>query len=168
MRGATIVCLASALLAPGIGFSQPGSRDFRARLDGFQSVPSLSTSGTGEFKARLNPDNASISYRLSYSGLEAAAVAAHIHLGARATNGGVVAFLCGGGGKPACPVSGGSVEGTIVAADVIGPTGQGIAPGEFAEAVRAMRAGATYVNVHTTLFPAGEIRGQIRGLDIDF
>ena len=53
------------------------------------------------------------------------------------------------------------MTGTIAAADVIGPAAQGIAPGEFRELVRAMRAGATYANVHSTTFPAGEIRGQI-------
>jgi hypothetical protein len=69
-------------------------------------------------------------------------------------------FLCGGGGKPACPASG-TVTGTLVAADVVGPTGQGIAAGEFAELVSAIRAGATYVNVHTSTFPGGEIRAQL-------
>ena len=55
----------------------------------------------------------------------------------------------------------GVVTGTVTSADVIGPASQGIAPGEFGELVRAMRAGITYVNVHSTMFPAGEIRGQI-------
>ena len=43
------------------------------------------------------------------------------------------------------------------------PFGQGIAPGEFAEFVRAIRAGVTYANVHSSMFPGGEIRTQIRG-----
>jgi hypothetical protein len=47
-------------------------------------------------------------------------------------------------------------------ADIIGPASQGIEAGSFAEAVRAMRAGATYANVHSTRWPAGEIRGQLR------
>ena len=47
--------------------------------------------------------------------------------------------------------------------NVIGPAAQGIAAGEFAELVRAIRAGATYVNVHTTVHPGGEIRKQLRG-----
>jgi hypothetical protein len=44
----------------------------------------------------------------------------------------------------------------------VGPAAQGIAAGEFAELVRAIKAGATYVNVHSSLFPTGEIRGQIK------
>jgi CHRD domain len=45
---------------------------------------------------------------------------------------------------------------------VIGPAGQGIAPGEFAELVAAIRAHATYVNVHTNVRTGGEIRGLVR------
>lgn len=53
------------------------------------------------------------------------------------------------------------MTGTVVAADVIGPNGQGIAPGQFDEVIRAMRKGIAYANVHTTAFPTGEIRGQV-------
>jgi hypothetical protein len=54
------------------------------------------------------------------------------------------------------------VTGTVEAADVIGPGGQGISAGEFAEFLRALRSGNTYANVHTVTFPGGEIRGQIQ------
>ena len=47
-----------------------------------------------------------------------------------------------------------------------GPAGQGIAPGEYEELLRAIRAGATYANVHSTKYPGGEIRAQLdRGHD---
>ena len=44
---------------------------------------------------------------------------------------------------------------------MIGPAGQGIAAGEFAELVRAMLADVAYANVHSTTYPGGEIRGQL-------
>jgi hypothetical protein len=53
------------------------------------------------------------------------------------------------------------VTGTIAASQVLTATGQGINAGEFDEVVRAIRAGATYANVHSTTFGPGEIRGRI-------
>ncbi len=139
-------------------------RAFTARLEGFEETPAISTTGHGTFRARLTSDT-TLQFALTFANLEGGSVLfAHIHLGQRSVAGGVSAFLCGGGGKPACPASG-TVTGTITPADVIGPTGQGISPGEFAELVRAMRAGVTYANVHTMKFSAGEIRGQIRAQD---
>jgi len=135
----------------------------RASLIGYNETPSVSTVARGKFRAEIDRDGDSIDYKLSYEGIEGGtANVAHIHLGQRHTAGGVSAFLCGGGDKPACPTPGGTVEGTIDAADVIGPAGQGIAAGQLDELLRAMRAGATYVNVHSTTYPAGEIRGQVK------
>jgi hypothetical protein len=134
-----------------------------AKLSGFLEVPvSISTAGNGEFRAKVNESETMITYELEYEDLEGGTVLfAHVHIGQRATAGGVMFFLCGGGGKPACPSSG-KVTGTVVAADVIGPAAQGVSPGQFAEAIRTMRTGAAYANVHTTTYPSGEIRGQIR------
>ena len=55
------------------------------------------------------------------------------------------------------------MTGTLEADDVIGPADQGIAAGEFSELVAAIRAGATYANVHSTKYPGGEIRAQLAG-----
>jgi hypothetical protein len=137
-------------------------RKARATLTGYEETPqSLSSPGRGEFRATIDDGNREIRYALTIGGLPTNILFAHVHFGQRATSGGVSAFLCGGGTKPdPCPVNG-TVEGTIRPIDVVGPTGQGIAAGEWDELVAAMRAGYTYGIVHRSQFPAGEIRGQI-------
>jgi hypothetical protein len=139
-----------------------GKTRFHATLEGFEEVPSVSSTGWGEFDARLVEDE-KIHFVFRYAGLEGGdSLFAHVHFGQLSVNGGVSFFLCGGSTKPTpCPNVEGTVEGDITPADVIGPNGQGIEPGSFGEIVRAMRAGYAYVNIHTTRWPGGEIRGQI-------
>ena len=158
-----VVFTVAALMLAGLAIADPHGRNFKASLDSYHETSlSLSTSGTGSFRARLNHDGDQLTYELQYSGLEGGNVLfAHVHLGQIGTTGGVMFFLCGGGGRPACPNPPATVTGTVTASDVIGPSGQGVAPGEFQEAIDAMRDGAAYANVHTTVYPSGEIRGQI-------
>ena len=144
-----------------------GGGDFKGRLTGYQEVPALSTSGHGTFRASVRDGGSEIRYRLTYAGLEADPQQAHIHLGQPGVNAGVIVFLCsnlgnGPAGTQACPDSPATVTGTLHAADVVGPTSQGIDPGEFGELVRAIRAGATYANVHTDKYEGGEIRAQLK------
>jgi hypothetical protein len=131
-----------------------------AKLDGYQEVPAaISTPARGKLKLRISSN--AVEYKLRYSGFSGAVNAAHIHFGRPAVNGGVIAFLCGGGDKPPCPANAGEVTGTIDPADVVGPAAQGIAAGEFDEFVAALKAGATYANIHTPAYEGGEIRGAI-------
>jgi len=167
MRRLIIVAAAMALALSAVGVvlangdSNKGS--FKANLGGFQEVPAISTTGTGRIKLKLNDAGTELSYTLTFSGLQGgSAGAAHIHLGQAGVSGGVAAFLCGGT-KPACPAAGGTVSGTIVAADVLAIPTQGLAAGDLAGLLKAMRSGVTYANVHTATFGSGEIRGQIRG-----
>ena len=88
-------------------------------LIGYNEVPPISTTAKGSFKARIDAAGQKITYELSYRNLSSTALFAHIHFGQRGVNGGVSAFLCGGGGKPTCPATEGTVTGTIVPADVI-------------------------------------------------
>ena len=135
-------------------------------LEGYQENPDNSTTGTGSFAATIAKDDASLTYTLSYSGLEGTVLQSHIHFGKPAVNGGISIWLCGTAtslgpaGTPTCPASG-TVTRTVTAADVVGPSGQGIAAGEWAEILAAIRSGHAYANVHTTKFPGGEIRAQI-------
>lgn len=104
-----------------------------------------------------------------YEGFVTPVQQAHIHLGRRGVNGGIMVFLCsnlgnGPAGTPACPTPAGTVTGTLTAASVVGPAAQGIVAGEFAEVINAIRNGAAYVNIHTQAFPSGEIRDQVKNL----
>lgn len=162
----TVVVVGALAIAGAMAFAHGNNgRAFSAKLTGYEETPAAeSTPGHGSIRLRITGGGTGIHYRLHYEDFEAAEGAtlfAHIHFGARATSGGVSAFLCGGGDKPPCTPLQGTFEGDIDAADVIGPSGQGIAPGELAELIRAMRKGFTYANVHTTLNPAGLVRGQI-------
>jgi hypothetical protein len=155
------VAILALLLARGILAAQTPAETFEARITGFQEVPAIETEGKGTFTATLSSSGTSLSYTLTFTTLSTAATVAHIHIGQFAVSGGIVVFLCGGGGKPACPPSGGTVTGTITAADVMALPAQNVVAGDFAGLLRFMRAGVGYANVHSTRFPAGEIRGQI-------
>ena len=161
-----VVVLGGVLLVASLAVAEGGKKNLEAdNLIGYQENPDVSSAATGSFEVRIDDAAQTLEYELGYSGLEGSVLQAHIHFGKRAVNGGISVFLCsnlGNGpvGTPACPQSG-SVERTVGAADVIGPAGQGISAGEFAELVAAMRAGATYANVHSSIWPGGEIRAQI-------
>ncbi len=148
-------------------FGQSGNPvNFQADLNGYREAPPVSTAATGEFRATLNSSGTEIAYELVYSRLSTPVLFAHIHFGQPGVNGGVMTFLCGGGNSPACPPGNGTAEakvtGVLRAASVVGPAGQGIPAGDFAKAIAAIRTGAAYVNVHSSNFPGGEIRGQVR------
>jgi hypothetical protein len=153
------LALAAILVASAAFAHGNNGKSGKARLTGAQETPAISTTGKGSFRARVQSDG--IHYTLRYEDLETNAAVAHIHFGQRDVAGGIIAFLCGGGDKPACPAREGTVEGVIDAADVIGPAGQGIEAGSLTEALQALRRGLVYANVHTTRFDGGEIRGQV-------
>ena len=136
-------------------------------LQGFQEVPSVSTKASGRLRLRINGNNDFIDYKLTYSGLQGQVQQAHIHFAQTAVNGPIVIWLCGTtnlpgpDGTPTCPQSG-TVTGHITAANVLAsPATQQLPAGGLSQMIGAMIGGAAYANVHTTLSPGGEMRGQI-------
>lgn len=173
-RTALVLCVLAAT-ATAVVSAQQGFKVIKEYLSGYNEVPAVSTSGNATFKARISNDGQSIDWELSYADLEGAVQQSHIHFGKAGTNGGIAVFLCtnlanGPAGTQLCPDSPATISGTIDAADVspnIPATAaartQGIDTGQIDEFVAAIRAGATYVNVHSTLWPGGEVRSQIDG-----
>jgi hypothetical protein len=147
-----------------------GFKKISELLSGYEETPSaVSTTGNGTFTARISNDESRIDWELSYSDLEGAVQQAHIHFGQSGVTGPISVFLCtnlgnGPAGTQPCPAPPATISGTIVAADVTNLANEkGISAGELDELIQAIRAGATYVNVHSTRWPTGEIRSQIDG-----
>ena len=161
MRAVVVVLGLFALSARG---DEGERKRFDARLVGGEETPAIFTSGTGRFSARVVDGDTRIEFTVSWFNLTSAPAVAHVHIGQRGVAGGVSYFLCGGGGKPACPAAASaSVSGSVVAADVLGPAAQGVQPGDLAAVLTMTRLGLTYANVHTPAHPGGEIRGQLKG-----
>jgi hypothetical protein len=153
-----------------VAFAQ--NDNLKELLTGYEEVPSVSTTGNGQFTARIRKDN-TIDWELTYSSLEGAVQQSHIHFGQAGVNGGISVFLCtnlgnGPAGIQPCPAPPATISGTIFPVDVspnipatAAARAQGINTMQIEELIAAMRAGATYVNVHSTTWPSGEIRSQI-------
>jgi hypothetical protein len=164
--------LALTVLFPCVMAGAPGDTvELRATIVGIQEVVAgtIITNATGTFKATINNDS-TLTYTLTYNNLSSSVLQSHIHIGATKVAGDISIFLCsnlgnGPAGTPACPddaTHSGTVTRTISAADVTNlAAGQGISAGDFKDLVRAIVSHVTYVNVHSTNFPNGEIRGQI-------
>lgn len=135
--------------------------NFRAHLSGDQEVPPNESAAQGEAIFQLSKDGTELSYKLIVANLEDVS-ASHIHIAPAGSNGNVVAFL-----YPSSPPSvlipgttnGVLAEGVITAANLRGP----LLNQPLSALISAMQEGNAYVNAHTTLFPGGEIRGQIFG-----
>ena len=66
----------------------------QASLTGYEEVPSVSTVASGAFKAQIRPNDQSIDYELTYSGLQGTVQQAHIHVAQLSVNGSIVIWLC--------------------------------------------------------------------------
>ena len=145
--GAAALAVAAYALAGGSG---AGFNHLSATLSGYQETPSISTTGTADFTADAAKDGQSVTWRLSYANLEGSVLQSHIHFGQRGVAGGISVFLCtnlgnGPAGTQACPgAHDGAISGTFGPSDVIGPTAQGIGPGQWGELLNAIDAGKAY------------------------
>jgi len=133
---------------------------FSASLAGANEVPPINSAGTAAFEMTISD---TITFSLTFSGLSSPLTVSHLHFAPTKVAGGVMIFLCGGGNQPACPAAtSGTITGTITAANVTGPSAQGITAGDLTSALEAVRDGLSYANMHTTTFPGGEIRGNVK------
>ncbi|HEV2964210.1 MAG TPA: CHRD domain-containing protein [Candidatus Angelobacter sp.] len=179
MKKLCLIVLAVFCLGIMGAASDNDDNTLRASLRGVNETPGpVSTQATGSFHATLSADGTTLNYTVTFSNLNAPITQSHIHFGLPRETGGIMVWLCQTAaapapatdpGVPTCPgPTSGTVTGTINVANVVGPNSQGITPGaDFNKVVQAIRAGTSYVNVHSSRSPGGEIRGVVHVGDDD-
>jgi hypothetical protein len=172
MRRSVLMRFMLAVVVTTAWAAYANAQQFQAKLSGFLEIGpanaptgAILTNGQGTLTVNTHPG--SFTYTLTYSNLTTNVTQAHIHFGKIHVAGGIFAFLCtnlgnGPAGTPACPAAGGTVTGTITAASILAVPGQNVSAGDLAAAAAILNSNTAYGNVHTTKFPGGEIRGELR------
>jgi hypothetical protein len=165
LAGLVVVLL---LIATTVVFA--ATRNFRTHLNASFEVPANGSHAQGQAIFKLSKDGNALEYKLNVANIQNV-TQAHIHTAAPGVNGPIVAWL-----YPSAPpqqqipgrFDGTLAEGTITAANLVGP----LAGGSLSDLIALMENGAAYVNVHTNDlmdppntgpgdFPGGEIRGNL-------
>jgi hypothetical protein len=149
-RPLVIIALVIAALSLA-GTAYANDLKFTAELTGAQERPTpVQTEGEGE--AKFESDGTSVAFELKWKNLSSPAISAHLHCGGPEEIGPVgVTLFAGTMGTE------GEVQGSFTAPD----PGNACGWEDLADVLEAMAAGGTYVNVHSTDHPGGEIRGQV-------
>jgi hypothetical protein len=140
------------------------NRNWSTHANGSMEVPVRDTQGQAQAIFHLSKEGDSLSFKLIASNIEDV-TQAHIHCGPPGLNGPIVVFLYGFG--PTVSPNGVLSEGTATDDDVIDRTaaqcpGPGGAVDDLQDVIDRMNNGGAYVNVHTIVFPGGEIRGDVK------
>lgn len=149
--GSVLAVVLLSLLAARCGGTLTG---FEAFMNGASEVPPVAFSSTG--RATFDVDAQSARYSIVLFGMSSTVTAAHIHGPAGpGVNAGIIVTLYSG--TAAAPVNGLLVQGTFDSSSINAASGVA-----WQQLVDLMGSGGVYVNVHTTAFPDGEVRGQVR------
>jgi hypothetical protein len=145
----------SASVDAGVGLDAEAAALYNVTLTAKAVTPACKAAGaaaTGHATVTIDAANSMIAVsNFTFSGLAGTPTMVHVHFGAAGTDGGIVFHFT----NMTAPISQ-----TFTAADYASP-GFG-APPTFAGFVAAMRAGNSYLQVHTTACSGGELRAQIQ------
>jgi hypothetical protein len=150
----SLISILSVLLISAAAAQQTS---FSASLSGSSEVPPVVTNASGSFSATVNSAGTKLRVHLEVGRINDV-FAAHIHCAPPGSNGPIGVTLYMGD-----PIDFGA-KGTLAAATFSAPDpGNSCGWMTIADVAAAMEAGNTYTNVHTSLVPSGEIRGNIQG-----
>jgi CHRD domain len=135
--------------------SSPPVTTLNAVLRATQEVPPTTSTATGTATVTVDEAKTTINVTLNTAGLTNV-ISSHIHFGKAGVNGGILFSLYQSPDDGTFPAT---LTKTLTSANFTADTANGM--NTFADAVAAILAGNTYVNVHTLANKGGEIRGQI-------
>jgi len=161
LASAGAFCGLLGFVSAGCDKGTDGMEVFESVLSPANEVPVRSTAANG--RVQYVSDGTTVTYTIEVDDITNV-VAAHIHSAAAGVNGPIRVFFYGNGSPnpgPAVTFTDKSilVQGTFTAANVTGIS--------FAELLNQMRNGTCYTNVHTSAFPAGEMRGQVQPVNLN-
>ncbi len=156
LEGRTYVNFHTTAFPDGELRGHTGPAALVATLSGGEEVPPVATAATGTSEIYVRGDHLQMTTMVAASGFATGVTAAHIHLGQPGANGPII--------FPLFDVTAGEPFASPL---MLVLTEEGLTPVRgaetFTEALMALLAGGTYVNIHTVANPAGEIRGQVVG-----
>jgi hypothetical protein len=168
MKAVCALAAVAGLLLGGAGIQaiadEGKKQEFKAKLSGAEENPPVTTETSGKAEIVFNADETKGDYELKVrKGVRV--TQSHIHCAPKGVNGPVVVFLAGFHNR------GWDVDGTWVEnasftdANVMPPAPGSTCPhviNNLRDLAVAIRAGNTYVNVHSVANPGGEVRGQLQ------
>jgi hypothetical protein len=126
-----------------------------ANLNGGEETPILLTGAVGTATVSVDPVNEELAVTLSLFNFPTGTTVGHIHVGPKGIAGPVVINFP----IPAGRTGDLALTFRVGAAAFVARPENGILT--MADAIQAIVGGNAYVNIHTSQFPAGEIRGQL-------
>jgi hypothetical protein len=139
----------------GVASAEAQTRSFTALLSGANEVPGVVNGAGGVATITLNTATQAVTYRVDVYNMPSGTTQAHFHAGGPGVAGPVVVNFT----VQANISNDFSISGTATAADLVPRQAQGV--GSWDDFVQALVLGQIYVNVHSTVNPGGEIRGQV-------
>ena len=143
--------VALALLV-GAASAEAQTRNFTAQLSGANETPGIITGAGGTATITLNTATQAVTYRIDVYNMPSGTTASHFHVSGPGVAGPIVVGFT-------VQQNIFSISGTATAADLQPRQAQGI--GSWEDFIQALVLGQVYVNVHSTVNPGGEIRGQV-------